>query len=259
MKVLIAIPSYNRPYAISSKLLFWIEKLEGIDWRIFVRAEQLRYYKQVVTDSSRLEPIEVNNFRETINAIGEYGRVNGYDLIMRVDDDMSFLSREHKKAEAHINFQNAYEAIVSQFENEPLLGGVSVIKPLPYLYAGGKLWSRQGKMLLGNHIIRTQFFGLPEGIELFDDVYHSLVIKDAGYKLRSYAGCYENALVLKNEGGLQSTDRNEMTKHSFVYMQKLFPDVKLSNYKGRDGIVDIDASSYFKTEKKEKTVTVKNN
>ena len=89
MKVLLAIPSYNRPYEIEKKCLFWLKELKDIDWKIFIRSEQYVYYSQLIPKNN-LVCINVNSFRETINAIGEYAKSNSYDLVHKIDDDMSF-------------------------------------------------------------------------------------------------------------------------------------------------------------------------
>ena len=101
--MLVAIPSYNRPYEIDRTTAHWLHKLPpAIDWAVFVREEQVMYYEQTVQN---VVPIQATTFRETVNAYGDYAKEYGYDLIFRVDDDMSFKTREFsKKADAHLAF-----------------------------------------------------------------------------------------------------------------------------------------------------------
>ena len=89
MKVLVAIPSYNRPYAIEKRTGFWLKKLKGIDYKIFVREDQFLYYNQVF-DEKNIVQINVKTFRETINEIQKYALLHNYDLVHKFDDDMSF-------------------------------------------------------------------------------------------------------------------------------------------------------------------------
>ena len=77
--------------------------------------------------------------------------------------------------------------------------------------------------------------------EVFQDVFSSLVILHKGKKTLTYLGAYEDAVMLKNAGGLQSSGtRNKLAKKSLEEMQKMFPNVRQGSRKGDDTIVDID-------------------
>lgn len=243
MKLLIAVPSFNRPYDIEKNTLFWLKKIKEYDWRIFIRVEQLKYYSQTVP-LKNIVVIKVKTFGETINAIQAFALENNYDLIHKIDDDMSFKDRTHsKKPFVHLAYLKAAKEIVAEFENVPELGGVSIIKPMPFFYNKKGNWVRENKALLGNQFLRPEFMFMPKGIELFDDIYNSLSIRKARSVIRGYAGCYENAVILKNKGGLQSIDRNAASKRTLTKMAKLFPCIKLGCYKGDESIVDVDFKS----------------
>ena len=240
MKVLLAIPSYNRPYEIEKKTSFWLKKLVDIDWKIFVREDQYIYYSQVIPEEN-LITIFVNSYRETINEIGKYARKNNYDLVHRIDDDMSFkqLGRAKKK-DVHLVYHDLYNEIVEKFKTDPDVYGISVSKPMAHIRNKDKVWTRPNKCLYGNQWLRSEIMELPKGIELFDDVYISLLILEMNKKTLSYTGAYEDAEILKNEGGLQSINRNLVSIETIKIMSKIFPNVRQGNYKENENIVDID-------------------
>jgi len=240
MKVLVAIPSYNRPYDIERKCLYWLKQLHGIDWKVFVREEQVMYYEQNLSNN-HIVPIHVSNYRETINAIGEYARSNGYDLIHRVDDDMGFKKLgKSKKANVPEVYMEAYHNIVKKFKSDPNLFGVSISKPREHMRSKDKVWVRENKCMYGNQWWIPNIVHLPEGIELFDDVYFTLKILDQGGKTLTYSGAYEDAELLKNAGGLQSINRNALSRATIKEMSKIFPNVREGHYKDQTDVVDID-------------------
>jgi len=240
MKVLVAIPSYNRPYDIEKRCGYWLKQLKDIDWRVFVRPDQYMYYSQVIPEKHLVE-IDVTSYRETINAIGSYAVQNGYDLVHRVDDDMSFkMLGKAKKEHSVMVYETLYKEIVEKFKSDPDLYGVSVSKPMHHIRNKETKWTRQNKALYGNQWLRPEILYLPTGIELFDDIYMTLLILDMGKKTLTYSGAYEDAVVLKNSGGLQSINRNELSRKTISCMSIIFPDVKEGNYKDQENVVDID-------------------
>jgi len=243
MKVLLAIPSFNRPYEIEKKCGFWLKKLEGIDWKLFVRDEQYLYYAQSIPED-HLVSINVNSFRETINAIGKYAIDNKYDLVHKVDDDMSFKKLgKAKKTDCHEVYVESYNEIIKRFFEDPELFGLSISKPMHHIRNKGTLWTRQNKAMYGNQFLRSQIMNLPEGVELFDDIYFTLLIHKLGKKTLTYSGAYEDSIMLKNAGGLQSINRNKLSSETIAIMQTMFLNVKIGNYKGNEDVIDIDLKS----------------
>jgi hypothetical protein len=240
MKILVAIPSYNRPYEIENKCGYWLKQLKNIEWKVFVREDQFLYYEQVIPEEN-LVSIDVNSYRETINAIGEYARDHNYDLVHRIDDDMSFKKMGlSKKVNASEVYKQIYHDVPAQFEQNTNLYGVSVSKPMTHIREREKVWIKRNKCLYGNQWLRPSIMYLPEGIELFDDVFMTLKILQEGKETLTYAGAYEDSVVHKNAGGLQSIDRNKISRETIKEFQKYFPEVKEGNYKGKSEIVDID-------------------
>jgi len=240
MKVLVAIPSYNRPYDIEKRCGFWLKKLEGIEWKIFVREEQILYYSQSIPRHN-IVGINVSTYRETINAIGSFARENGYDLVHRIDDDMSFKKLGmSKRADCNIVYQKTYNDVVQKFIDDENVYGISVSKPMFHIRMRDTMYARDNKALYGNQWLRSEIMILPEGIELFDDIYMTLEILRLGKKTLTYCGSYEDSVMYKNSGGLQSINRNEASIETIKTMQKYFPQVKQGIYKGDENLVDID-------------------
>ena len=240
MKVLVAIPSYKRPYVIEKTTGFWLKELVDIDWKIFIREEEHMYYAQIF-DNKHLEVIDVNSYRETINAIGEYAVKNGYDLVHRIDDDMSFKKLGmSKKANCAKVYTDLHNEIKEQFILDENLYGVSIGKAIFHIMNKDKKWARENKSLYGNQWLRSGIMNLPKGIELFDDVFMTLEILKMNKKTLTYCGAYEDAMVLKNAGGLQTINRNKLSRETIIEMQKIHPQVIEGNYKGNEDIVDID-------------------
>jgi len=242
MKVLLAIPSYNRPYEIEKKTGFWLKKLVDIDWKIFVREDQYIYYSQVIPEEN-LITIEVNSFRETINAMGNYARENNYDVIHFVADDMSFKKQGRaKKKDTHLVYQELYVDIVEKFKTDQDVYGISVAKPMTHLRRDKtKTWGRENKALYGNIFLRSEIMNMPENIEVFQDIFSSLVILSKGKKTLTYLKAYEDAIMLKNSGGLQSNGkRNQLATKTLEQMKKMFPNVRQGAYMGNTSVVDID-------------------
>jgi hypothetical protein len=241
MKILLAIPSYNRPYEIEKRAGFWLKKLpKEIEWKVFVRKEQLIYYSQSIPREN-LVGIEVNSFRETINAIGQYAVSNQYDYVHKVDDDMSFKQLGNaKKENTHEVYQSCFEVIKSKLMSSVDIGAVSISKPMSHIRQRDKIWIRENKSIYGNYFIKSELMFMPEGIELFDDVFFTLKILELRMSTLSYSGAYEDSVMLKNAGGLQSYNRNKLSRDTIKIMQSYFPQVQEGIYKGNENIVDID-------------------
>lgn len=190
------------------------------------------YYEQTIKN---VVPIQATSLRETVNAYGKYAKDHGYDLICRVDDDMSFKTKEwSKKPDVHKAFVKAYRDIVTEFELNPKLGGVSIAKPRPYFFhKSSQLFVARNKPLIGNHWIRTELNEMPEGVEVMDDIVHSIICREHGLDTLRYMGAYEHAESYKNAGGLQSTDRNLNTIRTIQRMQELYPhrNIQIGTYK----------------------------
>jgi hypothetical protein len=243
MKVLVAIPSYNRPYDIEKKCGYWLKELIDIDWKVFVRKEQFVYYSQVIP-AEHIVCINVETYRETINEIGFYAIQNGYNLVHRIDDDMAFKKLGmSKKSDCAKVYQETYKNVVQKFIEDENVYGISVSKPMFHIRTKDLMFARENKAMYGNQWLRTTIMHLPKGIELYDDIFMTLKILKIGKKTLTYTGSYEDSTCYTNAGGLQSVNRNELGLKTIKCMQEFFPEVKQGTYKGNENIVDIDLKS----------------
>jgi hypothetical protein len=246
MKVLLAVPSYNRPYDIEKRTSFWLKKLEGIDWRVFVEPKEMIYYSQTIPESNIVETHNQNNLMGQIVDIYNYALNNGYDIVMKCDDDMMFKEKGVKKNEVHKTIEKHLPIIIEQFKKDSKLGSVNISKPMPYLYNKKYVFKNSMKPIYGNWITRTEILAsLDKSLILFDDLYLSIETKLKGYDINVYYGCYEDAIGEKNEGGLQSLDRKSISVDSYKIAKKIYPKIKeWSNSKSKN--FDIDVTEYLK-------------
>ncbi len=61
MKMLVAIPSYNRPYNIEKRTGYWIKEIKNADVKVFVCPSQYLYYSQVIPQDMLIKGAEQVN------------------------------------------------------------------------------------------------------------------------------------------------------------------------------------------------------
>jgi hypothetical protein len=243
MKVLIAIPSHQRPYDIEKRTGFWLKALKKTDWKVFVESDQIKYYEQIIPKSNLISTPVGSGLIGQLIEIGNYASKNNYDLVMKMDDDMRLTKTGLKKENTADFIEEMIEYMISQFDSNT--GAITAAKPMGYLHGDKKSIKLRNKPIFGNYLIRTGFFSClkPEYL-LFDDLVFSAQIKLNGMVIKTNFAAMEDSLTHKNKGGLQTIDRDLYSRKGFQAIIKDFPLMK-ELPDNKNNCFDIDASNYF--------------
>jgi len=232
MKILIAIPSYNRPYRIEKTTGHWIKEIKNADVRVFVCPSQYPYYIQTLPSEmvvkGAVQGID-SGYIDQLIQIREYAKENGYDAIWKVDDDMSFKKRGIKKHEIAKHTDLSILEICAKFKDDPEISAIGVSNVMDWLRSEKTGFKPRSNNFSGNYIIRTNLYSIHNDLLLHDDLILYLELKVNGHgKILTYYGLHQDAALGTNEGGLQSFDRLNMSKECYRIMQsKYYPELRL--------------------------------
>jgi hypothetical protein len=241
MKTLIAIPSYNRPYEASKKL-FWLNGL-NYDWKIFVEPNQSRYYKQIFGDEKVIETENENKLVGQIVSIYKYAKENNYTHVLKIDDDMRFTKEGLKKQNTSDFMNYAIDEMTSNFNES--VGIITCAKPMTYIRSQKKGFKERNSAVYGNYFIKTDLLKtLKKEYYLFDDLIVTIECKKQGLKILTYLGAMEDAITHKNEGGLQSFNRDLLGKQAYENIKKDYPLVEVLE-NDKNNCFDITIKNYL--------------
>jgi hypothetical protein len=245
MKLLIACPSYNRPYEIIKHAMSWLPKCD-FDFKVFVEPKQYRYYKQSI-GADNVVPTRNDCYKSgQLNHAAHYAKVHGYDLVFIVDDDMWFLRKGLKKKDCHLSINEMLPEIIDRFVQEPNLGIVSIGSFPTHNYAtADKRFVSKNKDCYGGMICRTELLKFPEEVKHFDDVILGLISWQSGYYTYIYNGIYQCTAdgYANLKGGFQSFDRGKLANDNFELLKKYYPNVT-ERTETKMPYVDVDVSWY---------------
>ena len=243
MKILLAIPSHNRPYDIEKKVMYWIKDVK-VDWKVFCEENQAMYYEQSVGKDNLVTTPDGSGLMGQIVEIGKYAKENEYSLVLKMDDDMRFTADKIKKHETPIVISKYLKLVAKEFEN-PDVGMITVSKPMEYRYGNKEGFKKRRKPVYGNYIVRTEYLlKLRKELLLFDDLWISIEVKQDGKQMLTYQGAYEDAITHKNAGGLQSYDRDQLGRDAYEIAKEYYPLIEeLQDSKHKK--FDISVKNYF--------------
>lgn len=246
MKILLVIPSYNRPYIIDKYSLFWLKKCK-FDWKIFVEPQQFKYYKQIAGPENLVQTENDCYKSGQLNMASEYAKANNYDLMFLIDDDMWFLKNGIKKSDAHLAVNDYLQQIVYAFESQPNLGIVSIGSYLQHKFVkeGDANFKSKNKDCCGAMVVRTELVSYPDDVNHYTDLYLQLNSLSKGYYSYIYNSIYQNTPDNSYglEGGFQSFNRRLLCLSSFESIKKYYPEVK-ERTETKNPFLDIDISWY---------------
>jgi len=250
MKLLIAIPSHNRPYDIQKRCLFWLKEISWFDWKVFVEPSQMMYYSQVLPPDKLVSTIEGAGLNGQIRFIGRYAEENDYSHVFKVDDDMMFKKDGLKKDVIWQETQKALSLCIERMSFDRDIHCITFAKPLGYRYSPKSGFQLRKKPVYGNYLTKPSYLcNLNPDLKIMDDLFISIDIVQAGYRIETCNELYEDAISHKNAGGLQSVDRDLLGRKTFVAAKKLYPQVE-EMVNTKNGSFDINVNAYFQALKK---------
>ena len=243
MKVLLAIPSHNRPYDIEKRVLYWLRNID-VDYKIFIEKDQEMYYVQTCGVENLVLTPNGSGLMGQVVEIGKYAKNNKYDLVLKMDDDMRFTKDKNKKPDTFKVINKYISDAVNKFQSDNV-GMITVSKPMEYRYSDKKGFVIRKKPVYGNYFVRTEYLlRLKPELLLFDDLWISIEVKQDNKQTLTYIGAYEDAITHKNGGGLQTYDRDLLGRQSYEQAKKVYPKIQeLKNSKHKK--FDICVKNYF--------------
>ena len=234
MKTLIVIPSYNRPYEIKKKIGYWIEEIKNADVRVFICPDQAMYYEQAL-DPKYIVLGEkqggVGGYVAQLAFAKKWAEENGYEYIIKCDDDMVFKCNGVKKPDQGKRIDESILLFEERFEADINLAAIAYCGPMEYLHGDKQSFKPRNKHFSGNYVIRLNRWFILKDVHILEDMYVWLEIKDKrlGY-CETYLGLYQDAALGSNEGGLQSFDRMKMSLDAYNTLKdKYYPHLFLKD------------------------------
>lgn len=244
--LLIAVPSFGRPYQINKNTGFWLKELSKYDYKIFIEPREKLYYTQTCDLDHLIATENEIGLKGQIYNIRDYAKKNGYKYIMKCDDDMWFLKKGFSKKRCIETIEQALAEIIYEMDNDETIGGVTITKAAGYLRnSNNSLWLyKKNKPFYSNSISRTDLFNVPKEADIFIDLCLALECVTKGYSTKTYGRAYESCITFKNKGGFQSTDRDKLSREVFSRLKNIYPEIK-ERPDSKNPCFDIDVSSYF--------------
>jgi len=234
MKILCVIPSKGRFGSIAKKTLSWMPQANGFDWKVFVEPKEALLYKKAFEASgfsaSHLVVLPDNDRRlgYSLYHCKKYAIAYGYDLVLKLDDDVSgLIDARAKKIYSADVLEKMVKTVSESMVNEPKLGavGIDLIKgyyyvknnPVDYLYKNAPVY--------GLYIIRPEIWDKTPECTTEEDCITTLSLFRAGYYTYTYNAAMQVA-IYTNAGGEQSFDRVKEREALIPILKKKYPDLE---------------------------------
>ena len=233
-KCLIAIPSKSRPKEIMIKTLKWLS--DENDYIVFVEPCEKHYYKAVIKPN-HIYVVEHNNcgLSGMNNEIKQYATKNGYEYILRLDDDVAGIVNPDIK-DKNEAFQLFKNDSIFFLDNEPTCGMIGIVNffnrgtfhALRKNITEGKKFTNRNIFRFSCNIIRTVNFRPLEFMES-DDLFYCLDIRSQGLDIYTYGYAYLNHMYLTNKGGLNIDLQKRFAEkmQSYTILKELFPRLEV--------------------------------
>lgn len=245
MKILIAVPSKNRVETLKKYTLSWLRLVNELpdlsdeyDWKIFVEPQDFSKYSELfeasgVDDlSGLLVDIRQNDkgLGYAKNFIMEYALDNGYELVLKLDDDVKGFTKMRvgpkTEEESALNFVWMCNKVVPIFQNHRNLGAVA----FPY---GNELYDMtdtftKTKRLQTSYFIKPELFAVNPDINVFEDFATGLnvLVKNFAMLKYNWAGQVLGVKVGGGTGGHQAYDRKVQAYKEVELLRAIYPALK---------------------------------
>lgn len=247
MKLLIAIPSFSRPYSILKKCNWLLEVSKNHDLKVFIEPRETIYYRQVLPDSLIETTNNENYICGQVYDISQYAIDNGYDWVFKIDDDMRFKEYGTRVHEVAKVFDKHLCLLKDKLSKEGQgIASIDIGKAMSYIRSPRKGFVERRKPIYCSYIVRpSDMAKIKKHYYFFDDVIIGIIAAQSGKLMLRYNGCFEDNVIQKNKGGAQSYDRDMFNRKAFIEILKDYPEC--TEWKdSKLGMFDIDINSYFK-------------
>lgn len=258
LKLLIAVPSKNRygEKQILRNTFSWL-KYSKYDFRIFVEPSEYEKYCEVL-GKENVVSIEENdvNLGGSKVYIQKWASKNGYDLIMKCDDDIwnwrdfkngwypyfgktsGIPMEERKRACAEFIFDKAMQDSIELFEKREEVGMVGYLFGQMMFHKPGTKWITYNGRPNGIFMARTNLFApkRQEEVHQFEDFFTWYSARKLGFVCPIYglAGFHVDGNYGVNSGGMQDFNRKKMLAKSIRVLNEIWPNEMV--YKKDNGI-----------------------
>jgi len=241
MKLLIAVPSKNRPLQLTKHVLRWLQYTKS-DWKVFIEPQDEAKYKDIPVLKGHGVVIHENNrgLGYAKLCIQEYAVENGYDLVFKLDDDTQGWANTYTRGMGRNAPLYSWEWKCEKLFEPIMKNSIKLLKEFEQVAAislmyrndmksySGDTWIGTNKRLQSCYIVRTEFLCPPysEKNLVFEDFRTFLNILYNGYITVRYGLTGQDfSPVGMNKGGMQDFDRKTMCENTKVIMKKLYPEV----------------------------------
>lgn len=236
MKLLVALPSKNRPDVLRSNALSWVDDL-GFDYKIFIEPQDVEKYR-LPKENIVILPENNRGYGFAKVCIKKYAQENGYDYIFKVDDDIKSWTDFRKvlnPVETALQIKKVVALIEKKFERYESLAGVS----FPYSFQMFEHFSfKKAKGVRTAYIFRTEEFYADERVSNFDDFAMSIsaIVHNKFILTCGLTGMVMGVKVGGGKGGQQDFDRLEQSKKEVGVLREIYPPLQFRRVEKRWGI-----------------------
>lgn len=221
MRLLIAVPSKKRAEVFEKFAKKFISKFDQ-DKILVLEKEDYNDYSfenKLMLDKSN------QGLSYSLKSIKKYASENGYDLILKVDDDVKTIGK----------LWEDIDKIITVFERNPTVGAVSFPYKFQFYSISNQLFTHANKRLQTCYIIRTDSYAIDKkASNLFEDFYNFMMLIRNGYHTLF---CSRHAIDCKpvgeGKGGIQCFDRKKLAIEAIREFKSIDPTIKVITKKDR--------------------------
>lgn len=227
MKVLISIPSKKRSDVLKKNAYSWV-KLTGLDFVIFVEKEDEADYEEFFGSKIFVLPESNKGLGYCKDVIKQYAVRNDYDIIVKIDDDVSGWTDYRTKLspeQSAEKFKFILSETIDLFNKNPEV----VVVSFPYSF---QMFEEKGftkdKRVQTAYIARTDYFHADRRISAFEDFAVGLNAITKGKLVMKYgmSGICMGVKVGGGEGGHQSYNREQQAFSEIDVLREIYPPLK---------------------------------
>jgi hypothetical protein len=248
MKLLIVVPTKNRPAAFQRQTYRWLQYMD-FDYKVFMEKEDVPRYNYLKPEEVVVLPESNKGLGYSLHFARGYALKNGYDAVFKCDDDIVNWNTTERITPK--DKELGIKRIVTQYINDslevmekrPQVGGVG----LPYgneMFEVKKFTSINSRFQTA-YIVRTEFFGTNPAVNTFEDFYASVKVWYAGYlTLRYGLTGMRCPMPGENAGGHQDFDRFELAKREVEEFRKIEPACQFKSKKDKLWRIEPDLKTF---------------